>query len=335
MAMAGCGATSGGPGGPTPSATPNPVAGSIQVTYQFSGVEAPTRISVLLIDGNTTGLTCQSLAYKPTQGIEAQQNNLPATGVSSFPNLTDGSRWIVFASGSRGNNVRVADACIDNITVRRDETTSLALTLLNRPLNVSGDFDTSLKLNLELPGDVVTTLLLLDLGCQALGLGAQYCDITSELIDILTDLDVEATWAMSQTGGVVSGEMIWNSVQGVDVGQWDLVSGGFIAEIPGATGLQFKAHSLGINFDELVMFLIQDVMEVDLGLLAPIVGIVIDMLADELVSDITIVDAVGTAVDTTNDGVAETITGEMDATISFPAMNYTHEFTIDWNASRS
>lgn len=329
----------GSPGGSTdttPQPTPSnePVPGAIEVDYQFQGVEQPTRVDVLLIDANATGQTCATVPYTPTQNIAGQQNNLPPTAVTRFETLDDGDRWLVYVIGYRNNNIRVADACHDNISVRADQTTTVAIDLLNRPLDVAGEYDTTLALNLELPDDVVDTLLLLDFACNSLGLDPEICDITSGVLDILTSMDVDATWVLTQNGEVVSGEMVWNTVEGQDVGQWDLVSGGFTAEIPGATGLQFKAHTLEIKFDQLVLFLLEDVMEVNLGQLGPVVGIVADYLADELVSDITILDATGTAADPNTDGLADLLDGEMDAQVTFPAFDYTHDFTFDWDAER-
>ena len=336
LVAVGCGRPA-GPSNPGPTDEPTPAQpGNVTVNYVFQGVENPTRVNVLLIDAETAGISCDNIPYNPTSGVIAQQTNLPVQGAAGFNNVAPGDKWLVFSVGFKANGVRVADTCHDQITVRENETSVVDLTLKNRALEVTGSFDTQMKINLDLPTEAVQILMLLDIACQQLlDPSDPICQISSTLVNYLLDLDVDATWVLTQYGDTITANVKWNKVEGHDVGQWDLVSGGFTIEIPGATGLTFKTpDSLEIKLDQLIPFLIQDVMGVNLGQFGSVVGVVLDYLSEDLISDITVVSGQGTATDSTNDGVAESLVGDLECSIEFPVLDYTHDFSMDYNSIR-
>src|SRR5687768_8688986 len=135
LALTACGSDENGAGNdgpdPTPTATPQVTVGTINVTYGFTGNEAPTKVRLLVIDASVTGETCTTIAFTPTQAILADRPNLPINGVVNFTNVSEGNKYLVLALGDKTDGTRVAEACHDQVNVEGGEQTEVSLSLEN------------------------------------------------------------------------------------------------------------------------------------------------------------------------------------------------------------
>lgn len=307
-----------------------PGEGDLNVEYDFQGVESPDKVSVYIVDGKETGWTCANMPYNPADDAFDHVRNLPLTGTTDFAALPESGQWIVWAIGT-ASGVHVADACRDRVRIRRDELTSVILTLENTPLRAQGKFNSDLELSFDLPSEAIGTLVAFDIACQSFDINEDLCKISNAVANLLTDLDVKAAWQINQNGDAIRGTMEWIEVEGKDVGpEWKLVEGGFNGEVPGATQVEITTYDMKVNMDQLVLFMIQEVMGYDLDDYGPQVELVID----GFVSDLVFYDGYASLYDNNFDGQAESISGVFDAQIDLPAFDYEHRFDLGWTAYR-
>ena len=104
----------------------------------FTVVEAPTRVKVLVIDGDTSGYTCTTLPFNPTAGIIENKANLPVTGNAVFDDVAEGNKYLVVGIGEKANGVRVALDCIDQVNVNGGADTIVTLGLKNVVADMNG-----------------------------------------------------------------------------------------------------------------------------------------------------------------------------------------------------
>src|SRR5687768_11188245 len=152
LALTACGSDENGAGNdgpdPTPTATPQVTVGTINVTYGFTGNEAPTKVRLLVIDANVSGETCTTVAFAPSSGIIADRPNLPIDGSVNFPNVQEATKYMVVALGEKTDGTRVAEACHDQVNVIGGETTEVSLALENVVGDMNGVYLVTQNVNL-------------------------------------------------------------------------------------------------------------------------------------------------------------------------------------------
>lgn len=329
--LAGCGGDSSNPVGSNPTPTPAPTAGTVNVSYTFTGNEAPSKVRLLVIDGDVSGETCTTVAFNPTNGVVAQRGNLPINGTANFTNVSMGSRYLVVAIGEKANGTRVAQACHDQVNVLGGETTQVDLSLENWVASMTGVYYVDQVANIGLPQDIQSALLLLQASCGYLG-DPQLCSMVSQVVDILTSLDVVSEWTIDQNpDGTFKGTVRWVEVAGVDVGTIDLVLGDFTGTVPGSTVMEYSNFTSTIQFGNLVLFIIEDVLGYDLGALGPAGSALITTLAGNYVSPMSFTGN-GVLTDGDFDGVNEKISGNLTGHIEIAS--WQHDFAMSYVATR-
>ncbi len=306
--------------------------GTVDIRYTFSGTEAPNRVKVFVLDGNVGGQNCGNLPFVPTQGIVATRSGLPISGSVSFDNVEEGTRYVVVAYGEKSNGVRVAEACQDGINVIAEETTLVELTLENWVADTNGNYLVEQNLNMGLPSNITNVLLGLQAVCGLLQNASELCNVVSEVNDIVTSLDVVSQWTITeQVDGTFLGEVQWLTVEGQDVGAYELVSGGFTGEVPGSTTMNYKNYQLDVEMGNLVLFILEEVLDLDLGNYGTYGAIVVNALADNYLSPLTF-SGTGAMSDTNADGMTDKITGNLAGHLQVGSFN--HDFAMDYVALR-
>lgn len=332
-ALSGCGASKeGAADGPDPTPTPESTIGELDVDWTFSGVEAPSKVRIFVIDGDTSAYTCETLPFSPSLGIVENKANLPVNGSAIFDDVAEGNKYLVIAIGEKSNGTRVAFDCHDQVNVVGAETTNVVLELENIAADMNGVYDVAHNVNLELPDGVVSALLLIQAACGFLN-APELCDIAAEVHDIVTSLDVTAKWTLDQNStGQFDGEVVWLTIQGQDIGTWEILDGQFIGEVPGATTLNYKEFHLQLHVGNLTLFILEEVLDLDLGSYGYYGALLVNALADNYVSPLSF-DGTGTIQDVAPaDGVADRITGDLSGHLQVGSFN--HDFSMDYLATR-
>lgn len=331
----GCGASkdaSTDGGEPTPTPTPEATEGALDVDWAFSGVEAPTKVRILVIDGDASGYTCSTLPFSPTAGIVEDKANLPINGSAVFDPVAEGSKYLVVGIGTKTNGTRVAMACHDQVNVVGGDRTAVTLGLTNWVADMNGVYDVTHNVNLGLPSGVQSALLAFQAACGILQ-APELCNIVNEVTDIVTSMDVTAQWTIDQApGGGFNGEVVWTHVEGIDVGTYEILDGTFVGEVPGSTQMTYKDFNVQLHVGNLVLMILQDVIGLDLGDYGVYGAILVNALADNYVSPMTF-SGTGALADTTPvDGVNEKITGALAGHLEVGS--FEHDFAMDYAAAR-
>lgn len=332
--LTGCGSDQAGATGDDTNPTPTPVEteGSLDVDWAFAGIEAPTKVRVLVIDGDTSGYTCSTLPFNMTAGIVENKANLPVTGNAVFQDVAEGAKYLVVGVGEKSNGVRVALDCHDQVNVVGGESTSVTLDLKNVVADMNGVYDVAHEVNLGLPNEVTTALLAIQAVCGYLN-APELCNVVTEVNSIITDMDVTGTWTVDQQAdGSFKGVVAWTTIEGQDIGTYEILDGSFVGEVPGATQMQYKDFNLQLHVGNLTLFILEEVMNLDLGDYGFYGAILVNALADNYVSPLTFA-GTGTLNDVTPvDGVTEKINGGLVGHLEIG--NFEHDFALDYLATR-
>lgn len=334
-ALSGCGSSKDGASGDDgPDATPTPQStiGELDVDWTFSGVEAPSKVRLLVLDGDANGYTCETLPFSPSAGIVESKTNLPVNGSAIFDEVVEGNEYLVVAIGEKSNGTRVALDCHDQVNVVGDETTMVTLQLENVAADMNGVYGVAHNVELGLPDGVVSALLGIQAVCGVID-APELCDIADQVHDIVTSLDVTAEWTLDQNStGQFDGEVVWLTIEGEDIGSYEILDGSFIGEVPGATRLDYKDFNLQLHVGNLTLFVLEEVLNLDLGNYGVYGSILVNALADNYVSPLSF-DGQGTIVDVSPaDGVADKIEGDLAGHLQIG--NFGHDFSMDYLATR-
>ena len=333
-ALSGCGASKEGAsnedGEPTP--TPESTIGELDVDWSFSGVEAPSKVRILVIDGDTSNYTCETLPFTPSLGIVENKANLPVNGSAIFDDIAEGNEYLVVAIGEKSNGTRVAIDCHDQVNVVGDETTNVVLALKNVAADMNGVYDVAHNVELGLPSGVVSALLGIQAVCGLID-APELCDIADQVHEIVTSMDVTAEWTLDQNStGSFDGEVVWLTIEGQDIGTWEILDGQFVGEVPGATTLDYKDFNLQLHVGNLTLFILEEVLNLDLGNYGYYGSVLVNALADNYVSPLTF-DGQGVIADVAPaDGVADKITGDLSGHLQVGSFG--HDFSMDYLATR-
>lgn len=312
---------------PTPTSTPNPTTGTVATTWAYSGSQAPSKVRLELVDGVSTGFTCTTLPFNIGSGIVQNMQNLPANGAANFLQVAPGTKYLVVAVGELANGTRVAQACRDQVNVIAGQTTNVDLSLLAFAPDMTGVYTVAQNLNIGLPTDIQNALNVLAAACGVLN-DPQLCDVVNQVDQVLTSMDVVSEWTLDrQLDGSYKGTVRWISVMGYDVTAIDPIAGGFDATNPTAAQIQYKNFDLQIQFGNLVLFVVQDVLGYDLGSLGPVGAGVITALAGNYVGPLDFT-GVGTVTDGNADGAADTLQGNLAGHLA--VSGWQHDFTMDY-----
>jgi len=328
------GKTVGGGATDTPTSSPTPVSstGSVDVTYSFSGTEYPNSIELMLIDGASSGQTCTTLPFHPATAIVDDQPGLPIDGSAEMTGLLPGSQYLVVAFGTKADGSRVAEACHDQVDVVAGQTTPVQLAIADWVADATGVWTVDQHVNIGLPSDVQSILVTLEGACIFLN-QPQLCSVVDQVTAIATNMDVTAQWTMNRNGdGSYSGTVKWIKVQGYEVGDMDIADGTFDATVPGATQMEFKDSSVQIQFGNLMLFIVQDVLGYDLGQLGAPGAAVVTALAGQYVTPMNFT-GIGTLVDAApQDGKVDEMNGNLTGTIQ--VSSWSHDFSMSYAAAR-
>ena len=240
-----------------------------------------------------------------------------------------GTKYVVVAIGETAAGGRVAEACHDQVNVVAGQTTDVHLDLLQFVADLTGTYAVAQNLNMGLPTNVQNALVALSAGCVILN-QPQLCNVVTQITNIVTSMDVVSQWTIDrQPDGSYTGTVKWLSVQGVDVGTIDIVDGTFGASVPGSTTIEYKDFNLTIQFGNLVLFLVQDVLHYDLGQFGPFGSAFITALAGNYVSPMSFTGS-GLITDADANGVAEKLSGNLAGHIAVSSWN--HDFSMDYVA---
>jgi hypothetical protein len=332
--LTGCGSDKAGATGDDTNPTPTPASteGELDVDWAFSGVEAPTKVRVLVIDGDTSGYTCSTLPFNMTAGIVENKANLPVSGNAVFNDVSEGTKYLVVGVGEKSNGARVALDCHDQVNVVGGETTSVTLGLKNVVADMNGVYGVSHEINMGLPNQITTALLGLQAVCGVLN-APELCNIVTEVNSIVTDLDVTGEWTIDQTSpSQFAGEVEWLTIEGQDIGTYEILNGSFVGEVPGATQMAYKDFNLELHVGNLTLFILEEVINLDLGDYGVYGAIVVNALGDNYVSPLTFSGA-GTLNDLSPvDGVTEKIDGGLVGHLQIGSFG--HDFAVDYLATR-
>lgn len=311
--VAGCGSNDNGAGdgtSPTPTPTPAATTGAISAQWAFAGAEAPSLADLKLIDAGAAGITCATLPYAPSAGVLGDKANLPVDGTAQFVSLAPGNGYLLALVGTKADGTKVAQACAEGVHVVAGQTTDVSLDFANWVGNTIGVWQVDQHLNIGLPTQIQTALQALQAACGILG-NSQLCTIVTQVNDVVTNLDVKAEWTIDRKNdGTFDGSVRWLSVQGLDVTDINLVTGGFTANVPGSTVMQFQSFDETIQFGNLVLFIVQDVLGYDLGAFGTPGAILVQALADHYVSPMTFTGG-ATLADPNHDGINDKLSGQL------------------------
>ena len=329
-----CGASKAGAKDDEENPTPTPIEteGELDVDWAFTGVEAPTKVRVLVIDGDTSGYTCSTLPFNMTAGIVENKANLPISGTAVFNDVAEGNKYLVVGVGEKSNGTRVALDCHDQVNVVGGETTSVTLALKNVVADMNGVYAVGHEVNLGLPNEVVTALLGIQAVCGYLN-APELCDIADQVSDIVTGMDVTGEWTIdANTDGSFSGEVKWLTIEGQDIGNYEILDGTFVGEVPGATQMEYKDFHLQLHVGNLTLFILEEVINLDLGDYGVYGAILVNALGDNYVSPLTF-EGTGSLSDLSPvDGVTEKIDGGLVGHLEVG--NFEHDFALDYLAAR-
>lgn len=333
--LTGCGSDKAGASNdnePNPTPTPASTVGELDVDWAFTGAEAPTKVRVLVIDGDASGYTCSSLPFDMTAGIVENKANLPIQGNAVFNDVVQGTKYLVVGVGEKSNGSRVALDCQDQVNVVGGETTSVTLALENVVADMNGVYGVGHEVNLGLPNEVMTALLGLQAVCGYIN-APELCNIVDDVNAIVTDLDVTGEWVIDQQpDGSFLGEVRWLTIEGQDIGTYEILDGTFVGEVPGATQMQYKDFHLQLHVGNLTLFILEEILALDLGDYGTYGALVVNALGDNYVSPLTF-SGTGTLSDAAPvDGVTEKIDGGLIGHLEIGS--FEHDFALDYLATR-
>lgn len=332
--LSGCGSDKAPATGDGPDPTPTPVSteGELDVSWSFSGVEAPSKVRLLVIDGDASGYTCSTLPFAPAAGIVENKANLPVNGNAVFNPVAEGNRYLVVGIGEKANGTRVALDCHDQVNVVGGAATGVSLSLKNVVADMSGVFGVAHNVNLGLPSGVQSALLAFQAVCGVLN-APEICNVANQVTNIVTSMDVTAQWTIDRMpDGSFAGQVKWLTIEGQDIGTRQILDGTFVGEVPGATQLTYKDFDLQLHVGNLVLFLLEDVLHLDLGNYGIYGAILVNALADHYVSPLTF-SGTGTLSDVQPvDGVTEKISGQLAGHLQVGSFG--HDFSMDYLATR-
>lgn len=331
--LAGCGATTGaGAKDPDPEPSPTPdTLGAVAATWSFDGIEAPTKVRIALFDATISGYTCTTLPFAPALGVVDSLADLPLHGSAEFPGLPEGARYLLQAVGERADGTRLASACHDQVNVLAGKTTVVDLVLGNWIADLNGSWEVAQNVNIGLPTQIQAALLGLQASCGLVG-DESLCTLVTQVTGVLTDMQVVAEWTIdTKPDGSFTGDVRWISVQGVDVGTIDLVDGTFAGHVNGATGVAFDGFELTLQFGNLLLFVVEDVLGYDLGAYGPYGAAAVTALTGQFVSELSFAGS-GTLSGVDDMGVAGAIDGALTGHVM--ASSWQHDFASDYVATR-
>lgn len=306
--------------------TPTPAQdGSMELDYAFSGAEAPLKVNLLVLDGGV----CDGLAFHPSTGIVRTIDNLPLTASVNVDSIAAATGYVVTASGVNGQGERVAYACEDHVTVSPNMQTQVHLDLVNAVNDVTGIFQVHQDMNVGLPTGIQDALHLVQDVCAVLP--GNLCHIVSDVSGVLTDLQVDSQWTYSkQADGTFMIHIAWQSVQGVDSTGFDLADGGLTMAVPAATGGNLQGN-LQLQYGNLALFVIEKVLNHDLGILGQVGAQVTNLITNTYVAPLPITGTL-TMTDDTDDGRVDLLAGDMGGHIQIG--NWGHDVTAPFTATR-
>jgi hypothetical protein len=316
------------PQGSQPPPQTDQVPATLRVHFSFAGPEPPERVEIVLAQDQTP---CPQLERQEPGQQASHRTELSAQGTTVFQSVDPGTYMVWLRGWTQG--MPVAFGCQQAIQVMAGEVTESAVAMENLPLLVDGPQLVKMTVNLHLPPAVQDTLGLLDLACDAAGLG-QVCNITGQVVELVESMDVDAQWHVNQSGAHASGALAWTAIEGADVTDLAVVNGEIHGTIPGATSMVLTPTLLEIHVDRLVRFVIEEMLDIDLGALGPLVSLVLDQLSEILISDIKITGGWADLRDYEGDGITDSMFGTMEATVSFPVVGYEHDLDLDWSATK-
>ena len=332
--LTGCGSDKAGATDDDVNPTPTPVftEGELDVDWAFTGIEAPTKVRVLVIDGDTSGYTCSTLPFVMTAGIVENKANLPVQGNAVFNDVVQGTKYLVIGVGEKSDGTRVALDCHDQVNVVGGETTSVTLALKNVVADMNGVYGVGHEINMGLPNQITNALLGLQAVCGLIN-APELCNIVTEVNSIVTDLDVTGEWTIDQQAdGSFMGEVAWLTIEGQDIGTYEILDGTFVGEVPGATQMQYKDFHLQLHVGNLTLFILEEVIDLDLGDYGTYGAIVVNALGDNYVSPLTFTGTGNLRDVSPVDGVTEKIDGGLVGHLEIGS--FEHDFALDYLATR-
>ncbi|MEO0815438.1 MAG: hypothetical protein AAFY60_21445, partial [Myxococcota bacterium] len=278
------------------------------------------------------GMDCRNTPFfEEVQISSIASRDLPLSGEAQFTNVPRGEMWMVRLVGYTPTGAPVAFGCQDFVAVEDGEVTRTSVMGQNRPLVVAGDYESDLTFDFELPTDVLSVLTALDVTCAIINLGGA-CDLVSGLSTTLSDLDVRARWTLDARDSSVTGLMEWTEVEGVDVkGQYDLVTGGFRGRIVGTDDLEISSDDLSVNMDEVLRFVLVEVLEADVN--SSMINVIVDA-TDTLTTDLMMSAADASLTDNDFDLIVDRFNGTFDVAIELPQLEQARELEVSWSAER-
>ncbi|MEM6731053.1 MAG: hypothetical protein AAF658_05830 [Myxococcota bacterium] len=310
-----------------------PDRGEVVVAYDFDDKALLERASVYLVRGDANS-RCGDQPFLNVSSIASELRvDLPLTGEVTFNSLDEGDFWMAWVTGSTSAGTPVAFDCQDFIRVREGEETRTTLIGRTRPLDISGVYESDMTFDFELPTQALGILQAANvLGCSIFNLQTELCDVIDALNTTLSDLDVTAQWQLSQQNDAVNGRLFWTEVEGVSVKQgFNLATGGFRARIAGTTSLQIVSEDLKVNMDEVLEFVIVEVMDSDLD--QDLVEAIADA-TDTFTTDLSLVAGDASVVDFDFDWVADSFNGTFDMSIELPQLEQARDLEVRWSAER-
>ncbi len=307
--------------------------GELRVSWEFKGEERITRARLFLIDGED-GSTCRQTPFAIDAAdlrVVEQALRLPEVGTVSFSAVRESEDYLIWGVGFDAAGLPVALGCVDSVGLQGGKETSVHLVLRNRPLQVAGDYAAQMELSFTLPPGFLAAFAAWDISCVVLDLEEESCDLAGRLTAILSDLDVDARWRLSQSAGFVTGELAWTSVEGVPVDpSLVLVEGGFSGRIPGTTVVDVYNSDLYVHVDRVISFVLQEVMEVEVGQM----GTQILTTLGSVTSELEFVEGAAIVVDEDYDWQADEFDGRLDLVVDYPGFDFSHELELDWSSVR-
>jgi len=178
---------------------------------------------------------------------------------------------------------------------------------------------------------VQSALVALAAGCVVLN-NPQLCNVVTQVTNILTSMDVVAEWTLDQKlDGSYGGTVTWKSIQGLDVSQINLVAGTFDMQIDGSTNITYKNFDLTIQFGNLVVWLVENELNFDLGQFGPFGAAFLTALSGNYVSPMEFT-GTGLITDLGNDGTGDQLQGNLAGHIA--VAGWQHDFQMDYFAIR-
>lgn len=309
-----------------------PDRGDVVVSYDFEDSALIERASVFLVEGEQ-GMSCANAPFYEEDGVSPiARRDLPLTGEAEFSGIERGNMWIAWIVGSTSVGAPVSFDCQDFIEVRDGEVTRTSLLGRTRPLTVAGTYESDLTFDFNLPNQALSVLTALDAACSIFNFQEEACDLVDAMNTTLSDLDVVATWTVTQSDEFVNGRMVWSEVEGVAVkGDYRLSQGGFRGRISGTDDLEIVSEDLRVNMDEVLRFVLVEVLQTQTN--AGMIDTLVDA-ADTFTTDLDMSAGDASVVDFDFDWEADSFNGTFDMAIELPQLEQSRELEIRWSAER-